>query len=253
MIPISIDANHIDICKPEKVDGRVKDVLKLVSYAIPPVKVETLSAPPMQILLAASNAEIPFLIETFETQLTADPGNVETKRALLTAKRMVAQIEEQIIARKVLAGTNVSVRYVGLKTVGFISAAFLTVSALSILDTQLKDKTGNISTDFQVVGDHVKVGCRQSGTSNVSYTAPNGYRVANAFANVQNPQQLSSSNARVISNDGKTVRAVADIRGRNTDWTGNCQSSGSGQVVLSGSIEKNTDRGFLYKIYDYLL
>jgi len=87
---------------------------------------------------------------------------------------------------------------------------------------------------FSVLGDTVNFGCERGATSQVTYSAPSGFRILNAHAETYDTVGAKSASAVVVSNNGHTVAARADFFGRDLEWTRNCPGGGHGRVRLWG-------------------
>jgi hypothetical protein len=88
--PISIDADHIDICKPPKMDVRVSQTLALinqiVSQQLDVGPDEKLS--PLARIIKAKDDEIPLLREQLENELEQNPRDARIRAALRHMKAL---------------------------------------------------------------------------------------------------------------------------------------------------------------------
>jgi hypothetical protein len=81
-------------------------------------------------------------------------------------------------------------------------------------------------------GPMVNFGCGGGNSSLAGYTAPPGLRILNVVLSIDDISNVKSSSAHIISNDGTTVNAAADLRGLDKDWTGNCRGGGHGRLRM---------------------
>jgi len=88
-------------------------------------------------------------------------------------------------------------------------------------------------------GPNVNFGCADNGSSPVSYAAPTGFHIVNANAAVVASDNTQSASAKVVSQDQTSATAVAEFRGRDRDWTGNCPGGGHGAVRITVEIAPN--------------
>lgn len=83
-----------------------------------------------------------------------------------------------------------------------------------------------------ITGPNVNFGCESNNSSSATYTAAPGLRILNVVISLFDANNTKSSSARIISNDGTTVNAVADFRGLDKEWTGNCPGGGHGALRM---------------------
>jgi hypothetical protein len=88
-------------------------------------------------------------------------------------------------------------------------------------------------------GPNVNFGCGDRNSSEVSYSAPQGFHIVGANADIVDAVGSKSSSATVTSRDAAEARAVANFQGRDREWTGNCPGGGHGAVRITVDIDPN--------------
>lgn len=138
-----------------------------------------------------------------------------------------------------------------LNTPAFVVMAFAVI--LVIISAWIKDSSpssvarpGAPTTasepppqSFDKLGDLVRFGCEQDATSQVTYDAPSGWKIADASADVgSNTGDVKDQSATITERDNHHIEAKADFRGRDKDFGLICPSGGHGQVEIKGMIVK---------------
>jgi len=90
--PISVDADHIDICKPPKMDVRVGQTLALINQVVSQQSDAGLDKgiSPLGRIIKAKDDEIPLLHAQLESELEQNPRDARIKAALIHARILKA-------------------------------------------------------------------------------------------------------------------------------------------------------------------
>ena len=109
---------------------------------------------------------------------------------------------------------------------------------------KLSDKVINIGDtlpqpiSFQALGPQITFGCEQGGVSEVSYNAPPGYRIINAFVEPFQTDGTKTMTPKITRQEPRIVEANIYFMGRDRNMVRDCPGGGHGQIRLYGTIQQ---------------
>jgi hypothetical protein len=95
VVPVQIDTNHIDICKPIKPDFRVKKTISLIQEITENTSNigSARTTSPISIILSADNNQLPFIKAELESKLVANPNDIDARKGLAYLRNIERSVE----------------------------------------------------------------------------------------------------------------------------------------------------------------
>ena len=90
--------------------------------------------------------------------------------------------------------------------------------------------------EFSALGPQVNFGCEQGNTSSVTFAAPPGWKIINAFVATPDTDGTKYATPKIDSQEVNKVIASAYFHGRDRDWVRNCPGGGHGQIRVYGTM-----------------